>query len=73
MYFHYLKSDFCVRKSKDKEEKTDTDREETDAKDTPKVDKTADDKKKKRKIRLDMHLDQVFLDSQVMMITSRCF
>lgn len=48
------------KKGKEKEEKTDTDREETDAKEN----KAADDKKKKRKIRLDMHLDQVFLDSQ---------
>jgi len=47
------------KKGKEKDEKTDTDREETDAKDAK-----TDDKKKKRKIRLDMHLDQIFLDSQ---------
>ena len=59
-HLYYLWFSF-IRKGKEKEEKTDTDREETDAKEN----KAADDKKKKRKIRLDMHLDQVFLDSQV--------
>ena len=39
----------------------------------PKDKDKSDDKKKKRKIRLDMHLDQVFLDSQVIAIIKLLF